>query len=151
MKPLAYFITWTTYGTWLPGDKRGWVDRHEWGIKPGQSRLAGYAKKILKEEIVTFTKFERDIVEKAIENTCVFKKWNVHAIAIRSNHIHIVISTDGINPKQIMKTLKNYSTRALKNIERLSNRTCMWTKGGSIRFLNDRESVSTAIEYIENQ
>ena len=23
-EPIAYFITWTTYGTWLPGDERGW-------------------------------------------------------------------------------------------------------------------------------
>ena len=23
-EPLAYFLTWTTYGTWLPGDERGW-------------------------------------------------------------------------------------------------------------------------------
>ncbi len=23
-EPLGYFITWTTYGTWLPGDERGW-------------------------------------------------------------------------------------------------------------------------------
>ena len=22
--PLAFFLTWTTYGTWLPGDERGW-------------------------------------------------------------------------------------------------------------------------------
>jgi hypothetical protein len=22
-EPLAYFLTWTTYGTWLPGDERG--------------------------------------------------------------------------------------------------------------------------------
>ena len=26
-EPLAYFLTWTTYGTWLPGDERGWVKR----------------------------------------------------------------------------------------------------------------------------
>ena len=25
--PLAWFITWTTYGTWLPGDDRGWTER----------------------------------------------------------------------------------------------------------------------------
>ena len=26
-EPMAYFITWTTYGTWLPGDERGhWSD-----------------------------------------------------------------------------------------------------------------------------
>ena len=26
--PLAYFLTWSTYGTWLPGDERGWIE-HE--------------------------------------------------------------------------------------------------------------------------
>ena len=26
-EPLAYYLTWTTYGTWLPGDERGWVWR----------------------------------------------------------------------------------------------------------------------------
>jgi hypothetical protein len=31
-EPLAYFLTWTTYGSWLPGDQRGWV------AKPGQFR-----------------------------------------------------------------------------------------------------------------
>ena len=27
-EPLAYFLTWTTYGTWLPGDGRGWVEKN---------------------------------------------------------------------------------------------------------------------------
>src|SRR5260370_21505381 len=26
-EPLAFFLTWPTYGTWLPGDERGWVRR----------------------------------------------------------------------------------------------------------------------------
>jgi REP element-mobilizing transposase RayT len=24
--PIGYFLTWVTYGTWLPGDARGWVE-----------------------------------------------------------------------------------------------------------------------------
>ena len=24
--PIAFFLTWSTYGTWLPGDARGWVE-----------------------------------------------------------------------------------------------------------------------------
>jgi hypothetical protein len=29
--PIGYFLTWVTYGTWLPGDARGWVEyRHGW-------------------------------------------------------------------------------------------------------------------------
>ena len=32
-EPLAYFLTWPTYGTWLPGDERGWVEyRHGWQL-----------------------------------------------------------------------------------------------------------------------
>ena len=30
--PLQLFLTWTTYGSWLPGDGRGWVE------KPGRFR-----------------------------------------------------------------------------------------------------------------
>jgi hypothetical protein len=31
--PIAYFLTWVTYGTWLPGDGRGWVEyRHGWQL-----------------------------------------------------------------------------------------------------------------------
>jgi hypothetical protein len=32
-KPLAYFISWTTYGSWLPGDERGWVEKGTEGIQ----------------------------------------------------------------------------------------------------------------------
>ena len=31
--PLAYFLTWTTYGTWLPGDERGWIEAGKLGTK----------------------------------------------------------------------------------------------------------------------
>ena len=24
--PIGFFLTWVTYGTWLPGDSRGWVE-----------------------------------------------------------------------------------------------------------------------------
>ena len=31
--PIAYHIIWTTYGTWLPGDARGWVKKNTLGIQ----------------------------------------------------------------------------------------------------------------------
>jgi hypothetical protein len=34
MPVIAYHLTWATYGTWLPGDARGWVKWGELGIKP---------------------------------------------------------------------------------------------------------------------
>ena len=26
--PLAFFLTWSTYGSWLPGDASGWTEYH---------------------------------------------------------------------------------------------------------------------------
>ena len=38
---LAYFLTWTTYGTWLPGDERGWVQyRYGMQLLPRHERTA---------------------------------------------------------------------------------------------------------------
>ena len=30
--PLAFLLTWTTFGTWLHGDERGSMDRHSRGL-----------------------------------------------------------------------------------------------------------------------
>ena len=38
-EPLAYFLTWTTYGTWLPGDDRGWTDSKLGWQAPDESRV----------------------------------------------------------------------------------------------------------------
>src|SRR5688572_5449193 len=43
-EPLAYFITWATYGTWLPGDERGWVEyRHGWKLPDAMKKLEALA------------------------------------------------------------------------------------------------------------
>jgi hypothetical protein len=39
--PLAYFITWTCYGTWLPGDDRGWTKWHKGEIIPQPLKAVG--------------------------------------------------------------------------------------------------------------
>ena len=41
-EPLADFLTWPTYGTWLPGDRRGWVEyRHGWQLPRSHSPKRG--------------------------------------------------------------------------------------------------------------
>ncbi len=38
-KMLGYMLTWTTYGTWLQGDERGWVkDGERLGANAGLKR-----------------------------------------------------------------------------------------------------------------
>ena len=48
-EPLAYFLTWPTYGTWLPGDERGWVEyRHGWQLPdPARKRERRPARRMM--------------------------------------------------------------------------------------------------------
>jgi hypothetical protein len=43
--PLGFFLTWVTYGTWLPGDARGWVEyRHGWQLPDPVRELEAAAR-----------------------------------------------------------------------------------------------------------
>ena len=55
----AYLITWTTYGSWLPGDRRRWVDKHDSEIKQPISKLQCHAENVMKENAVTLGPAER--------------------------------------------------------------------------------------------
>ncbi|MFO0815355.1 MAG: hypothetical protein U0796_19240 [Gemmatales bacterium] len=63
--PLAYFITWTTYGTWMPGDERGWHDGE--GLwQAGDMALLLESQLLMTEDAITLTKQQRSVVEKTI-------------------------------------------------------------------------------------
>ena len=47
--PIAFFITWTVYGTHLQGDERGWRRRRKGDQQP-QPRLAQWRRERLKHE-----------------------------------------------------------------------------------------------------
>ena len=47
-EPLAYFLAWTTYGTWLPGDERGRNRKGEREILPPNALFVEMAQSQLK-------------------------------------------------------------------------------------------------------
>jgi hypothetical protein len=67
--PLAFFLTWTTYGTWLPGDERGWVDRGR-GQKRPDEVLKQRADRLLSESPCNLALSERELVEQTIRDHC---------------------------------------------------------------------------------
>jgi hypothetical protein len=55
---LVYFLTWPTYGTWLPGDERGWVEyRHGWQLPDSIRKLEAEAR--MTEDACTLDTEER--------------------------------------------------------------------------------------------
>lgn len=144
--PLAYFLTITTYGTWLPGDKRGWVEYHHGWRMPDLS-LAQEANALMKEDACLLSAEQRLTVEHQVAETCEHRGWMMHAVNCRSNHMHAAITAVATHPKKIQKDIKSWCTRRLKT-EYDPTRENWWTERGSVRFVWDEESLERVIAYV---
>ena len=150
--PVAYLITFRCYGTWLHGDKRGTVNKFN------NQYLSPFLKtnKIwetenrnkLKGEPVSLNAKQRKIIEQTIREVCKFKDWVLHALNVRTNHVHIVVSTGNNSAKSALNAFKAYSTRNLKKNNLWNFDHSPWSDKGSERFLWNEKSLETAIEYV---
>ncbi len=77
--PLAYFLTWTTYGSWLPGDERGWVFRGK-GLQVPSPIFQSAAAQLMTENSCVLSIDERTIVENTIRDHCCIRGWELHAV-----------------------------------------------------------------------
>lgn len=116
--PLAYFITFRTYGTFFHGDDRGSVDRKN-NIYGAPFITPNHAWENYKKQLMTHKPFSLDsesqlMVKNTIIDTCNRKGWILHAINVLSTHIHVVVTSD-IAPEFVMKYLKAYSSKALND------------------------------------
>ena len=143
--PTAYFITWPTYGTWLPGSQKGWVEYRD-GWKLPQPRLELECSSRMTEDACRLNKIERKVVETQIQETCHHRRWKLHAVSCRSNHAHIVVSAYETNPKKIRADIKAWCTRRLKE-KSDPNRQNWWAERGSIRWVWNQQSLCTVVQY----
>ncbi len=92
-EPIAYFITWTTYGTWLSGDQRGSWHRGQYQSPNELFRQMAAAE--MKETAFTLSQEDRAIVEETVPTHCEIRSWKLHTVHARSNHVHVVVTTPG--------------------------------------------------------
>ena len=151
--PTAYLITFTTYGTWLHGDKRGSVDkehnRYGTAFVARNAGLSGKEQDALKNPPVTLNQSQTEAVLISTLDVCKFEGWLAHAVHVRSNHAHIVVG-GGKKPENMLVKFKRYATRALRNIDSKNIIKNYWTGHGSTRYLWTKESLASAIEYVKN-
>ncbi len=149
---IAYFITFTTYGTWLPGSAKGKgsvdAEHNEYGtpfVKP-DARIEQAAREAMVQEPYVVSAAERDIVCKAIVDLARERRWLLWAVHVRTNHVHVVVSAER-DPGRIMSDMKARASRDLTvagfdNAERRR-----WTRHGSTRHLFHDEDVEAKIRY----
>ena len=152
--PLGYLVTFTTYGTWLHGDKAGSI----WKNKPesntiligSEPRLETAEKRRLKNPPFVMHKNQRQQVLEALLEVCAFRKWDAYAIHVRTSHVHSVVCAP-VKPEKIISDFKAYATRKLRAIATVTIPSKIWTRHGSTKYLWNREQLSDAVKYVRDQ
>jgi REP element-mobilizing transposase RayT len=149
--PLAYFITFRAYGTWLHGDERGSVDRlhNAFGSPrlPPNALRRNYERRMLKRPPVHLSKNRRAAIESAIRETCELRNWTLWAFNIRTNHVHTVVSAK-CKSETVLSALKANATRALREATLWQSGHSPWVRKGSRKHLWTQKQLSAAINYV---
>ncbi len=144
--PLAYFLTWPTYGTWLPGTESGWVDFKDGWQLPDRTRLRESKCKMTEAPCI-LQATERLIVTEQVSETCKFRNWTLFAVDCRSNHMHVVVGACDTKPTKIRKDIKAWCTRRL-NERSNRERKNWWAERGSVRWIFDEEGLDNVVKYV---
>ena len=144
--PLAYFITFTCYGTWLPHGKSTSVNAK--CNTNGHTFLSEHFTpdcfKLNKAPPVILDFDDRNIIVNTLKEVFLFKNWGLLSAHVRTNHVHVVVNAP-IKPDIILNTFKAYASRNLNKKSVMQNR---WTRHGSTQYLWSVENVESAIKYV---
>jgi hypothetical protein len=125
-----WFLTWTTYGSWLPGDERGFVgsdfddrgyldDFNEFATPsaPPNPNLFGALERRLKSTEVLLAGAQASALLGQFQETTRFRSWLLIATGIMRTHLHAVVGVSGDpDPEKILGDLKAYGTRCLNRM-----------------------------------
>ena len=152
--PIAYLITFRTYGTWLHGDERGSMSRHHntYGtpkLKHEPNWVTTNSERMKREPVILDAKMS-SIVQKAVTETCEFRGWNLFEINVRTNHAHVVISAGNRKPEPMLNALKSNATRLLRSAGAWDDDKSPWSDKGSNRYIWTEESLARARTYVRD-
>ena len=145
-KTLGYMITWTTYGTWLQGDERGYVKNGK--IYPANKNLLQYNKKTQLQDAVKLSKVQQKIVQDAILKESALQGQRIYALSVMPTHVHLVA---GYIPQPISKIVAYYKKSTRLALKAIGHNGRLWTKGYDKRFCFDEESLTRRIRYVDKQ
>ncbi len=132
-------VTTTSYGTWLPGDLRGYVQ--DGVILPANPKLLDHIRFLLSQAPVHFTDPQQIVLQHALQNATDEFGYGLTDLSIESWHLHWMIE-HGYDPVHTM--VGRLKTR----MRQVLNRGRIWTDGYCHRCLYDRDGIHNARKYI---
>jgi len=143
---IAYFSTWTTYGTWLPGDPRGWYQR-ALGLQEPDALRRLEALLRMTDSVVTLGPDQRRVVEQTIVDHCAIRRWTLHAVNCRSNHVHVFVTAPDRRIELPREQFKAWCSRRL-NDRVPAPRAHWWTERGWDEYIDDEEVLAIVVAYV---
>ncbi len=145
-EPLAYFITFTVYGTFLQGDSRWWRSRGK-GLQPPQPLLEQWHRNRLNHEVVLLDEDQRAATKAEIERLSGYQGWKLWKANPRSNHVHVVVTAIGYNGAKVRDQIKANCTRVIRESWPMFVNRPVWTVGGDWQCVNTEEELERVILY----
>jgi REP element-mobilizing transposase RayT len=153
-QPLAYFISFRCYGTWLRGDERGWCPRR--GDAPASTYAEGAAglrehdRALLKHAPVRLSAEARAVVDAALVDLCVDRGWELYEHAVNEEHVHAMLNAED-PPERVLVAMKAWATRRLREAGISPDGARVWSAHGSTEYLWTELSVERVRRYIARQ
>lgn len=141
---LATMFTTTTYGTWPPGDLRGYVDDGK--ILPGDPAVLENARRRMLGEPVYLTAEEQAIAFDALCAACMEFRYYLLAVSIESWHAHLLIDHGYDKCEDAIGRLK---TRMRQGITSIRGSGRIWTEGYDERYCFDAPGITRRSAYIQ--
>jgi len=152
-EPIAYFITFTTYGTWLHGRDEGSVShaQNAYGeaTLPARPLLERQQRLAMRQPEYNLSEGRRSVVLKTIREVAHHRRWKLWAVHVRSNHVHIV-ATGAATPEKMTIDFKAWASRRIREAFGESADRDRWTQGGSTLYLWSEAALHEKIEYVLN-
>jgi len=139
-KTLGILFTWTTYGTWLRGDARGWVD--EGVVYPANPPLEAADRHRLRYPPFLFPPAQRHEAGVLVGSAVRELDAGVYALHVGSWHVHLVTGYLHVPVGEATRVVKDRVRRGL------GHRRAIWTAGYDKRFCFDRPAVIRRVEYV---
>ena len=158
-----WLVSWSTYGTWLPGDPRGYRTwrgkRHvpppkryaapgEATYEPAPHReLLALARKSMNEEPVFLSPDERRTAAEAMREEFELIPVEPSILAVAEWHVHVLVRVGGYPLRTAAGRLRAAATRLL-HIRGTPGRK-VWCQGCDLESKNDDSAIETAFRYVE--
>jgi REP element-mobilizing transposase RayT len=143
-KIVGYMLTWTTYGSWLPGDKRGYVDNGK--ILLGDVKTLQRNRQRQKSPVVKLNPREKRIVKQTILAEAERIDHKIEALTVYSNHIHLLARP---HTESIEETVGRYKSMTTRILWEKGRKGRIWSKGYDKRFCFTEDELTTRIKYIQ--